>query len=356
MKAIKDSNTGKWKVDYHYFDWQGNRKRSTKRGFKTKREAEEWGRSFLAQKQANYTMNFGDFVAVYYEDVEVRLKEHTMINKRYVIDLKVLPYFQNMRLSDIKASTVRKWQNELIRKGYAETYLKSINNQLSAILNHAVRFYELKSNPCKKAGSMGKSNAEDMQFWTTDEFNNFVEHVMNKQTSYLAFTTLYWTGMRIGELLALTASDIDTIKQTISITKSYQRLKKRDVITEPKTPKSKRVISIPSFLVSDFDDYLSGLYDLDKKARIFNVTKGYLTCEMKRGVRESGMKKIRLHDLRHSHSSHLIELGFTPVAISERLGHEKVETTLNTYVHLYPNKQAEIANKLDKEYNKMVVR
>lgn len=351
MKAIKDTKTGKWKVDYSYVDWQGSRKRSTKRGFNTKREAEEWGRSFLAQKQADVTMTFGDFIEVYYEDMEARLKEHTMINKRYVIDLKVLPYFKEMKLSDIKASTVRKWQNELIKKGYSDTYLKSINNQLSAILNHAVRFYELKSNPCRQAGSMGKNHADDMQFWTKEEFNIFIEHVMDKQTSYLAFETLYWTGMRIGELLALTSSDIDISKKTISITKSYQRLKRRDVITEPKTPKSKRIISIPTFLVADYEDYLLKLYDYDKNSRVFSITKGYLTCEMKRGVKESGVKKIRLHDLRHSHCSHLIELGFTPVAIAERLGHEKVETTLNTYVHLYPNKQNEIADKLDAEYH-----
>jgi len=349
MRTIKDENTGKWKVDYTYVDWQGNRKRSTKRGFKTKREAEEWGRSFLSQKQADVTMTFGDFLVVYYEDMEARLKEHTMMNKRYVIDLKVLPYFKDMKLSDIKASTVRKWQNELMKKGFADTYLKSINNQLSAILNHAVRFYELKSNPCRKAGSMGKNHAEDMQFWTKEEFDTFIEHVMNKQTSYLAFATLYWTGMRIGELLALTPADIDMNKKTISITKSYQRLKGRDVITEPKTPKSRRVIRIPAFLVADYKDYLPRIYNFDEKSRIFSVTKGFLTSEMKRGVKESGVKKIRLHDLRHSHSSHLIELGFTPVAIAERLGHEKVETTLNTYVHLYPNKQNEIADKLDAE-------
>lgn len=160
--------------------------------------------------------------------------------------------------------------------------------------------------------------------------------------------------MRIGELLALTRADIDTKKNSISITKSYQRFDKRDIITEPKTAKSKRIISIPEFLAADYEDYFTKLYDLDDDDRIFRFTKGYLTCEMKRGVKASGVKKIRLHDLRHSHSSHLIELGFTPVAIAERLGHEKVETTLNTYVHLYPNKQIEIANRLDEEYRKEI--
>lgn len=354
MKAYKDKKTGKWKIQYCYTDWQGNVKKSTKRGFKTKREAEEWVRDFLVNKQGDFNMSFGQFIQVYYEDVGARLREHTMINKRYLIELKILPFFENLKVDEIKASHIRKWQNELISQGYSDTYLKSINNQLSAIMNHAVRFYELKSNPCKKAGSMGKSNADDMMFWTKDEFNEFIDTMMDKHTSYMAFMTLYWTGMRIGELLALTAADIDIEKNTISVTKSYQRLKKKDVITEPKTPKSKRVISIPSFLSADYADYLKCLYDLEEGDRIFRVTKSYLTCEMKRGVKACGVKKIRLHDLRHSHCSHLIELGFTPVAIAERLGHEKVETTLNTYVHLYPNKQAEIANKLDEEYRQEV--
>lgn len=350
MKATKDSKTGNWKVDYAYNDWQGIRKRSTKRGFKTKREAEEWAMSFLSQKQADLTMNFSDLIEVYYEDIGTRVKEHTLRTKKYIIDLKILPFFQNMRVCDIKAAHIRKWQNELIKQGYSETYLKTINNQLSAILNHAVRFYELKSNPCTKAGNMGKSNAEDMLFWVKDEFDRFIEAVMDKHQSYIAFMTLYWTGMRIGELMALTKADVDVHKNTISVTKSYQRFDKRDVITEPKTPKSRRVISIPEFLVADYVDYFEKLYDLSDGERIFKFTKHYLTYEMKRGV-----KKIRLHDLRHSHCSHLIELGFTPVAIAERLGHEKVETTLNTYVHLYPNKQVEIANKLDQEYRKEVV-
>lgn len=352
MKAVKDKKTGKWKLDYHYVDYQGNKKRSTKRGFRTKREAEEWGRHFLVEKQKEVTIPFGEFVEAYLEDMESRLKENTMITKRFIIELKILPYFKDMKLSNIKASTIRKWQNTLIKKGFSETFLSQINNQMSAIMNHAVRFYDLKSNPCRKAGSMGKPNSDDMLFWTKDEFETFIEHVMNKQVSFLTFTTLYWTGIRIGELLALTAEDIDVKKQTIRINKSYQRIDGRDVITEPKTPRSKRVISIPAFLAADFEDYMSSIYGLEQDARLFNVTKGYLHCEMKRGANLSGVKKIRLHDLRHSHCSYLIELGFTPIAIAERLGHEKVETTLNTYVHLYPNKQEEVALRLEEEYQK----
>ena len=350
MKAEKDKKTGKWLIQYRYTDWQGKRRKSTKRGFATKREAEEWLRNFLITQKADFDMKFEDFWKMYCADMETRLREHTMRTKKYIVKLKILPYFGNKRVNDITAADIRQWQNELIKMGYSPTYLKTINNQLSAIFNYAVRYYDLKSNPCAKAGSMGKSKAEEMDFWTGEEFRKFIDSVMNKRLSYMAFMTLYWTGMRMGELLALNPKDVDLEKKTISITKSYQRLGKKDVITPPKTPKSKRVITIPEFLAADIKDYMDSLYDLQEDDRLFPITKYYLEHEMQRGIKESGVKRIRVHDLRHSHASMLIELGFSPLEIANRLGHEKVETTLNTYSHLYPNKQTKLADRLDSEY------
>ena len=335
---------------YRYTDWQGKRRKSTKRGFATKREAEEWLRNFLITQKADFDMKFADFWKMYCADMETRLREHTMRTKKYIVELKILPYFGNKRVNDITAADIRQWQNELIKMGYSPTYLKTINNQLSAIFNYAVRYYDLKSNPCAKAGSMGKSKAEEMDFWTGEEFRKFIDSVMNKRLSYMAFMTLYWTGMRMGELLALNPKDVDLEKRTISITKSYQRLGKKDVITPPKTPKSKRVITIPEFLAADIKDYMDSLYELQENDRLFPITKYYLEHEMQRGIKESGVKRIRVHDLRHSHASMLIELGFSPLEIANRLGHEKVETTLNTYAHLYPNKQTKLAERLDSEY------
>ena len=350
MKAEKDKKTGKWLIQYRYTDWQGKRRKSTKRGFATKREAEEWLRNFLITQKADFDMKFEDFWKMYCADMETRLWEHTMRTKKYIVELKILPYFGNKRVNDITAADIRQWQNELIKMGYSPTYLKTINNQLSAIFNYAVRYYDLKSNPCEKAGSMGKSKAEEMDFWTGEEFRKFIDSVMNKRLSYMAFMTLYWTGMRLGEFLALNPKDVDLKKRTISITKSYQRLGKKDVITPPKTPKSRRVITIPEFLAADIKDYMDSLYDLQEDDRLFPITKYYLEHEMQRGIKESGVKRIRVHDLRHSHASMLIELGFSPLEIANRLGHEKVETTLNTYAHLYPNKQTKLAERLDSEY------
>ena len=349
-KAEKDPKTGKWLIQYRYTDWQGNRKKSTKRGFDTKREADEWLRKFLVTQQADFNMLFEDFLKIYYADMETRLREHTMRTKKYIIDLKVLPYFGKLKMNEIKAPDIRKWQNDLLQQGYAPTYLKTINNQVAALFNYAVRYYDLPNNPCRKAGSMGKSNADEMNFWTQSEFSKFIDSITNKHQSYMAFMTLYWTGMRLGELLALTVGDVDFKRRTVSITKSYQRITGRDIITEPKTPKSKRVITIPQFIAIDLQDYINSIYGAQKKDRLFPVTKYYLEHEMQRGIKDGGVKRIRLHDLRHSHASLLVEMGFSPLEIANRLGHEKIETTLNTYSHLYPNKQEKLADRLDTEY------
>lgn len=154
--------------------------------------------------------------------------------------------------------------------------------------------------------------------------------------------------MTKAELLALTLSDFDDEKKTLSITKSYQRINGKDIITEPKTAKGKRVITLPEFLVAELEEYVGKLYGMMGNDRLFIVTKSYLEKEMIRGVKLSGVKKIRLHDLRHSHASLLIsKLGAQPKLVADRLGHEKIQTTLATYSHLYPDQARDLADQLD---------
>ena len=116
-------------------------------------------------------------------------------------------------------------------------------------------------------------------------------------------------------------------------------------ITTPKTKKSNRTIKMPNFLCDEMRDYLGMLYGVKKKDRIFTVTKSYLHHEMDRGAKEAGVKRIRIHDLRHSHISLLIDMGFSAVAIADRVGHESIEITYR-YAHLFPSKQAEMADKI----------
>ncbi len=186
-----------------------------------------------------------------------------------------------------------------------------------------------------------------MQFWTKEEFNAFIEAVKDDPAVHAIFMTLYYTGIREGELLALTAEDIDLEKKTLSVNKNYQVVGDKELITSPKTPKSIRVVPIPDKLAECLDEYMGLCYGLKPTDRIFPYKKEYLYRVLKKGCEKAGVKKIRVHDVRHSHASLLVELGFSPLLIAERLGHEKVQTTMDTYSHLYPNKQVEVVRQLD---------
>lgn len=293
-------------------------------------------------------MDFESFWKMYRNDMGQRLRENTLRSKDYIVELKILPYFGKRKIAEITAADVRIWQGELLKKGYSQTYLRTVNNQLSCIFNYAAKYYDLPRNPCAQAGSIGKGKADEMSFWTQTEFEQFIDCVKDKPLSYYGFLTLYWTGCRIGELLALTLEDFNPVEKTLRINKSYQRIKGRDVITDPKTQKGKRTISLPDFLVEELQEYVGKLYGMTLQDRMFQTTKAYYEHEMIRGVELSGVKKIRIHDLRHSHASLLIsKLGAQPNLVADRLGHEKLQTTLSTYSHIYPEQSRQLAEQLN---------
>ena len=349
MPAYKDEKTGKWFAKFYYTNWQGIKKQKWKRGFATKKEALGFERDFLEKQSANPDMTFQNLYEIYMEDMAARLKQSTLLTKKTVLQTHILPFFGSKPINEIKASDVRRWQAKLMSSpnNYSQTYLKKINTELNSIINYAKRFYDLNTNPCGKAGTIGKAKAEEMDYWTYDEYIAFREGVKDKSLSYICFEVLYWTGMREGELLALSPADIDLDNKTISINRTYQRIEGKDVFTSPKTRKSKRKIPIPDFLCQELSDYIQSRYMLDADERLFPVTKSYLSHEMIRGCKNTGVKKIRIHDVRHSHASLLINQGCDALMLADRLGHEKVSTTLNTYSHLFPHKQQELVHSLE---------
>lgn len=332
MAIYKDKN-GTWYVSARYENWQGEHARKVKRGFKTKKDAMEWEREFLLEKAGSLDMTFEAFVELYKTNLKERLKQSTWQTKISIIDNKILPYFKKKRMTDIKVSDVVAWQNKLLNMAdengnrYSLVYLKTVHNQLSAIFNHAVRFYDLPTNPAAKAGNMGKEKTREMLYWTKDEYMKFAEEIMDKPVSFYAFEMLYWCGLRLGEMLALTPADFNFDKGIVRINKSYQRINGEDVITDPKTEKSNRNVQMPEFLIDEIKEYLDSLYGIEPDQRLFPVTKNYMHNEMSRGSKAAGVKRIRIHDIRHSHVSLLIEMGFGAVAIADRVGHESIDIT-----------------------------
>ena len=346
VNAKKDPN-GTWHIQYRYTDWTGQQKKSQKRGFKTKKEAEEWLTNFKLKQAGDINMSFKEFWAIYKEDMSSRIRKTSMKQKEYIVNDKILPFFGDTPLCEINAPMIRKWQTDLMGQGYSPTYLKTINNQMTAILNYAVKYYDLKGNPCHKAGSMGKNKAGKMEYWTLEEFNEFADSVIDNHASWMIFNVLFWTGMRLGEMLALTVEDIDFDNNTIRINKSYTRLNGEEIIGPPKTDASIRTISMSEGLKEDLNEYIHSLYHPKPKTRLFDeYSKSFVEKELRRGIKESGVKKIHVHCLRHSHASMLVKMGFNPIEIAERLGHGKVTTTIETYCHSSDDAEKNIASKL----------
>jgi len=297
----------KWYAAFWYTDWTGKKRK--KEGFLKKGDAQAFEREFLLKHSRSCDMSFASLVELYQDDAGHRIREGTQGTQDSIIKKWLLPYFGELRVNEIDAVAIRNWQNMVMSatnprndKKYADTYIRSVNNRLSAIFNYAVKFYNLKTNPCHCAGYIGKKKAGKMKFWTLDEFNLLMSKVTN-WSFRIAFQIMYWLGLREGECLALQPADILPSKDA-RIEKTHHR--------------------------------------------IFYFQKGTLGVALTEAAHAAGVKRIRVHDLRHSHAALLVELGYSIVAVAERLG-DTVEVAMSTYAHLYPNKMESIAADLNKQ-------
>lgn len=229
MSVYKDATRNSWYVKIRYTDYYGKKKQTTKRGFKTKREASEWEAAEKLKRNFSLYMPFSKFYEIYEADLRHRIKQTTWENKNIIITTKIFPYFGERKMTEITPKDVRHWQKKMIEytdedgKSYSQAYLATLHAQLSAIFNYAVKFYDLKNNPAKVAGGMGSKKGGNMMFWTLDEYKKFINCVMDKPLSFYGFEILYWCGLRIGELLALTPKDFNFERKTLSITKRSGR-------------------------------------------------------------------------------------------------------------------------------------
>lgn len=351
MAVYKDKKGG-WYVSKRYVDLEGKKRRLFKRGFATKKEAQDYEMSFMSKEKDDQMMLFDDFVDVYYDDIKNRIRLNTLITKQTIVEKNIRPYFKNLRLCDITPKVVMRWQNQLMDKTYAEgkpysqETLRTMHSQLSAILNHACKYYGLKMNAANVAGCMKVETKQEKEYWTFEEYSEFIDAISDKTISYMSFEVLFWCGLRIGELRALTKADIDLEAKTMNINKSMQTIKGENVVTKPKTRNSIRVIDLPDFMVEELRNYIDHLYKSKDDDYLFPISKSFLHHEMDRGCKITGIKRIRIHDLRHSHVTMLIENGFSATDVGKRVGHSAKKITY-LYAHSYNEKGKQMANKLD---------
>lgn len=344
MPVFKDEQRNTYYVKCYYTDYTGTKKQKLKRGFKLQREAKEWERTFLEKMQGSPDMTFQALYELYIEDMSKRLRESTMEVKKNMFKNRILPYFKDKPINTITPADIRKWQNTMMDGNYSEYYLNRLQNALSTVFNYAIQYYSLPSNPCTKSGRLGHST-KSLNFWTVDQYKEVLSHVSDIR-AYTALQLLFYSGMRCGELRALTLADINFTENTINISKTLHHTEEGYKEAPPKTASSVRNISMPATIMDEIKAYCDKIYGLTDSDRVFDLSSHFIRKTMTLAASKTNLQRIRIHDLRHSHVSLLIDMGFSPHLVAERIG-DTVQMVNSTYGHLYPTKHKEVADKLN---------
>ena len=350
MPAYKDEVTKKWYVQFWFTDFNNIKKKKKKRGFETKKEALEWEREFQFQENGKMEdLTFQMIYNIYIENMASRLKEITLTNKKMIFKNFISPYFKDKNMEEITPMHIRKWQNKILESKITKLYFQKIQKELSAIFNFAYKYYDLKANPVRKAGIINDSPlftaSSEKNIWNDKEFYIFINEIQNKEAKVI-FYILFYTEMRIGEVLALNRNDIDYDNLIININKSYIKINGIEYITTPKTKGSIRKIIISSKMVNIIKEYNDYHY-LNETDKMFYISRSKLHVMKNKVITSKNLKYLRIHDFRHSHASILISNGINIVQVSKRLGHKSIKMTLDTYTHLIEENNNKLVDLLD---------
>ena len=329
-------------------------------GFATKKEARaEYSKLILSTPdeltEKKEEVTFKKFIQeIYLPWYKTQVKESTYKN-RYATIEKHFSYFYKMNTDKIEPIHVQNWQLKLA-KNYSPNYVRIIQGMLAIAFDRAIVLGLAKKNPARMIGNV-KSRKPKIDFWTLDEFQkvisllykgDYYEHYL-----FISFWLLFMTGMRIGEAAALQWSDIDFETGILSINKNlYYKTMTEDKFVEPKTQAGIRDIVIDDDTIKELKEWKEVqqkvLTNCDFVMSYSGIptSKHTLPRALEKLAELAGVHRIKIHALRHSHASLLISMGENPLIIKDRLGHEKIQTTLGTYGHLYPNSNFEVAKKL----------
>ena len=351
MPSYKNEKNKTWYCKFYYEDFFGERRPKLKRGFEKKKDADAWERDFLENHATTPDVTFDALANKYLEDRKANCSYETHRAREHDVRLYYNPYFSGKKVRDITPLMVREWQNTLKKKKnkygrpYAATTLKSIHVGLSAIFNFGVRFYNT-PNPAAKAGSMGSSKTSEMEIYTLSEFNTLMNGASIKYPYGIVFDALYWSGVRIGELLAMDISDAIFDKNALKVSKTLIGSTGR-IQDHPKNDRGFRTILMPQKVMMDIYSYVDRMYD--KTGRLFPFSHNTIRSHLYKASDDVGLHRIKVHELRHSQASLMIDLGYSVFAVAKRLG-DTPEMILKTYGHMYKNKE----QKLIQEYNQLL--
>lgn len=349
MAVYKDEEKGTWYAKFRYTDWTGKARSTTRRGFRTKREAKQFEVDFKrTSMQLQQDMTMEELCKQYLEAMKPRWKAKTYELQSCTIRLYILPTLANLKISDINTATVMKWQNHMLATGHSDATLNSRNGTLSSILNYAVKMEWIQKNPARNVRRIG-AQVRRLDFWTVDEYNRFLqagEGSRYYEKYRLCFDILFYSGIRVGEFLGLGKNSFDFSNNQIIIRHAINPLTgEKDT---PKTRQSYRRITMPRSIMDRIRHYIDHLYECPE-TQMFIETKKALADRLIKWSQDAGIKHINIHGLRHSHASYLISLGVPITVISKRLGHKTPKITLDTYSHMYDSDESSVADIMEEK-------
>ncbi len=358
MSTFKDEKTNTWCCQFYYTDWSGKRKHTTKRGFKRKRDAEQYEMSCKCKPTEN-DITVGTLINMYTAHLKQRVKLGTLKPTTYerygfFISLYIAPYFpEDLQVKDITTEAINQWlislmsyKSNLTKRSLKISSISAAKTQLCSILNYATRRKLLSVNPIRDAEKLPVSQKKNIAVWTLEQYNIFYNS-LKKEQHRLAFNLMFFCGMRIGEVLALTPADIND-DCTISVHHTLGKVNGNKVLLAPKTPTSERTISVPQFVFDQLMNYVTHIYDCKPDMLIFNASRKNFANLLQYYGTKNNLPPMTPHGLRHSNASILLKLTGDIAMVAQRLGHKNSKVTLQVYAHMLPGADREASNILNK--------
>lgn len=351
MASFEKGKNGKWSVRFRTIE-EGMVVHKRLSGFSSKRDADAAYINYLAEHPADGTALPNDLTVdelyTYYKNyIAKRNKETSVDTVSGTLEKYAIPFFEGRKVRKLKSVDIVNWQNYLLSQCKSQQYCIKIFAYFNTMLNFGEKYYDL-PNIARRVGNFKRTQKpHQMQIWTETEFKQFIS-VVDNLTYKTLFSFLYLTGCRKGEALALSWADINLDGGIVHIEKHCDFHVKGEpykIFNTPKNLYSIRDVYLPNNLLELLKQHKAA--QKAKQSDFVFCGKAPLPAEtMRREFHRyadiAGVKRIRIHDLRHSHASFLISKGQDIVTVAHRLGHKDIVQTLNTYSHFMPNKQKEM--------------